>query len=202
MPAVTYAPDDHRCQVTENDRGLTIIGPADAAGLVKEISLSVEDDTLVVDHRISNAGDNPLEVAPWAITQLRLGGVALLPVRGSKPGNELQADRSLVIWPYTDLADPRLAFQKDLVRIEGRPGPALKLGSGPDPGRLQYLLDGYVFTKKIVPAQGNGYADRGAVGQVFVKDAFVELESLGRIARLEPGQSAELRESWEIVSDT
>jgi hypothetical protein len=105
----------------------------------------------------------------------------------------------LVLWPYTDLTDPRLSFLNDRVQIHGTPGPALKLGSGPDPGQLAYALDGWCFKKRIEPTAGGQFADRGAVDQVFVKDSFLELETLGPLTVLERGQSADHREIWEIA---
>jgi hypothetical protein len=195
---VTYAPDDHACEVIEAEASVRVAGPADVAGLEKSITVSLDGERLVVDHRLTNAGDEPREVAPWAITQLRLGGVAELPL-GSPNGREsLQADRSLVLWPYTNLADPRLSFRSDRVQIRGLAGPALKLGSSPDPGKLSYSLEDWCFSKRIEPVVGSRFADRGAVGQVFVKDSFLELETLGPLTLLERGQSADHREIWEI----
>ncbi|MGH8924535.1 MAG: hypothetical protein ACRDWA_07875 [Acidimicrobiia bacterium] len=199
IPAVTYSPDDHECQVTEAEDSVHIAAPVDAAGLEKSITVSLDRERLLVDHHLTNVSHELLEVAPWAITQLQLGGRAELPLRRVRNGDDLQADRSLVLWPYTDLADSRLSFASDRVRVVGEAGPALKVGSGPDPGTLSYSLDGYLFTKTPELTAVGPFADRGAVGQVFVKDAFLELETLGPIAQLEPGQSVDHREIWEIV---
>jgi hypothetical protein len=195
---VTYAPDDHACAVIEGEATVRVVGPVDGAGLEKSITVSLDGERLVVDHRLTNAGDTPLEVAPWAITQMRLGGVAELPLIGPDGRESLQADRSLVLWPYTKLTDPRLSFRSDRIQIRGSAGPALKLGSSPDPGELSYSLEDWCFSKKIERVVGGRFADRGAVGQVFVKDLFLELETLGPLTVLERGQSADHRELWEI----
>jgi hypothetical protein len=195
---VTYAPDDHACEVIEAGASVRVVGPVDVAGLEKSITVSLVGERLVVDHRLTNARDEPREVAPWAITQLRLGGVAELPLRSFNGRESLQADRCLVLWPYTNLTDPRLSFQSDRVQIRGTAGPALKLGSGPDPGKLRYSIEDWCFSKKTEPTAGGQFADRGAVGQVFVKDSFLELETLGPLTLLERGHSADHREIWEI----
>ena len=65
VPAITYASDDQPCAVTTRDDGLTIRAPIDAAGFVKEVSVSLKDDTLVVDHRLENGGPQPVAVALW-----------------------------------------------------------------------------------------------------------------------------------------
>lgn len=198
VPEVTYAPDDHPCTIDADDRVITITAPADRAGLVKEIRLTGVEDRLVVDHRIVNEGGRPLALAAWALTQFRLGGVALVPLRSVTPDG-LQADRSVVLWPYTDPTDARIAWTSDVVVVAAEAGRKVKLGVGPRPSRLGYFLDGRLFVKEI-PDQGPGpYPDRGAVGQVFVEEAFCELESVGPLTALAPGESVSHRETWAIV---
>lgn len=199
IPEVSYAPDDHACEVSTTGDSVRISAPADGAGLEKSITVTRHEEELVVDHRLTNAGSQEIGVAPWAITQLRLGGVAQLPLRSAEDRDDLQADRSLVIWPYTDLADSRLSYATDHVLVQGRPGPALKLGSGPEPGELSYSLEKWRFIKRIEPWLGGSFADRGAVCQVYVKDAFLELETLGPLALLPPGAWTEHRETWTIT---
>jgi hypothetical protein len=199
VPSITYASDDHACVVTSGADRLTITAPVDAAGLIKELRVSLESQRLVIDHQLMNAGLEPMSIAAWGITQLRLGGVALVPF-GSPPfPDEFQADRSLVLWPYTDLADPRLRWLERAAAVEAVAGPRLKIGSGPSPGRLGYLIDGHLFTKEITPAGAGVYTDRGAVGQVFVEGWFCELESVGPLSSLQPGSSISHREVWEIT---
>ena len=197
VPELTHLPDDTPCGVTFAAGRLAIHGPVDGAGFTKEVAASVTThEAVVVDHRLTWSGPGSVTVAAWAITQVPLGGVAVLPI-GGRPGGSFQADRSLVLWPYTDLSDPRLRFGAGTALVTAAPGPQLKVGSGPRPGRLGYLRDGWLFTKTVAPADDGAYADRQAVAQVFVNDAFCELESLGPLVRLEPGESVEHREVWE-----
>ena len=198
IPMITYAPDDEPCGVTTMPDGVAIIGRADRAGLVKGINMMLADGGARVDHVLTNAGSEPIEVAPWAITQLRLGGEAIIPIEGQADPNRLQANRSLVMWPYTDLTDSRVTFHSDALSVRAEAGPAFKVGTGPDPGRLGYLLDGHLFTKTVVPSNHGPYPDRGAVGQFFLGDAFCELETVGPLVTLEPGEETAHREVWEI----
>lgn len=201
IPSVTYAPDDHRCEVMASVDGLTVSAPMDAAGFEKEIRLGLDGDRLTVDHRLVWKGEtSSTQVAPWAITQLPLGGVAILPVSGTGAGSHLQPESSIVVWPYTRLDDPRIGWTAEMVRISAGAGPRLKLGSGPNPGALGYLAKGQLFVKRFDPAEPGAVTDRGAIGQVFVDDRFSELESVGALIRLEPGAEARHRESWEVVT--
>lgn len=184
-------------QVTAAGDELQITAPVDGAGLVKRLQVSPGGETLVVNHDLTNAGAETISIAPWGITQFRLGGVALVPT--GPLSDDFQADRSLVLWPYTNLADPRLSILEGAALIDAVAGRRLKLGSGPSPGRLGYLIESYLFTKQV-PSVGTGeYPDRGALGQVYVDNVFCELESIGPMSTLPPGASVSHREVWEVT---
>ncbi|HSJ83079.1 MAG TPA: hypothetical protein VLA91_04605 [Acidimicrobiia bacterium] len=197
IPAITYAPDDHPCHVSAEGGDLAVTAPADRAGLVKRIIVSSDGGRLAVDHTLANEGSEPLEVAPWAITQVPLGGTVLLPL-GAVARQGLQASHSLVLWPYTDLSDSRLTWRERALMIQATAGAPLKVGSGPTPGRLGYLFQGHLFIKDIPPATTGEYPDRGAVAQVYVNGSFGELESVGPLTALDPGASVTHRELWQI----
>lgn len=199
VPAITYASDEHPCAVTTEDDGLAIAAPVDPAGLVKKVNVSLEGERLVVEHHLTNAGLRPLTVAVWGITQFRLGGAALMPIGSGVVHDPFQADSSLVIWPYTDLTDQRLSWRRQTAIVAGTPGPAFKIGSGPDPGRIGYLFARHLFIKEVLPAGTGRYIDRGAVAQVYVENSFCELESVGPSATLDPGSSVSHREIWEVT---
>ena len=198
LPSITYAPDDEPCSVTKGADDVSIVGPVDRAGLVKKMILSGGPDGVVVDHELVNAGANTIELAPWALTQLPLGGLAIVPVSGPPDEYLLSASSSLVLWPYTDLADPRVTWDQAGLLVRAEPGPPFKVGTGPAPGRLGYMMEGHLFTKQVPPAESARYPDRGAIGQFYLGDAFCELESLGPLSVLNPGESVTHREVWEI----
>jgi hypothetical protein len=196
VPEITYAADDHECEVVP-DRTITVTAPPDLVGLVKEIETSHDDGALIVEHRLTrNGGDGP-PLAPWAITQLPLGGTAILPLKGGDTAP--QANRNLVLWPYTSTDDFRVSLRDDVITIDAGAGPPNKFGVGPTPGKLGYLRDGWLFVKEIEGADGRTVPDFGAVGQVFVGLGFCELESMGGLASLADGYQAVLRERWTVT---
>jgi hypothetical protein len=197
VPELTYAPDEVACRIDRDEQTLTITGPPDAGGLEKSMMIAPVGRSLLVVHQLANRSRGDLEVAPWAITQLRPGGTALIPL-GEPRAAGPQADRSLVLWPYTDLADDRVRWLREAVVFSARPGPNWKIGVGPDPGRLGYWLDGHLFVKSITADAGGSYPDRGAVGQVYANDLFCELESIGPIATLAPGAGTVHHETWTV----
>jgi hypothetical protein len=198
VPAITYAPDDDPCQVVEDEDTVTVVGPPDRAGLTKRLSIMAQGNEVIVDHLLTNDGAEPVEIAPWAITQLRLGGTAIVPIEGGSDPNRLQANASLVLWPYTDLTDPRVTLHQRALTVRAEAGAAFKIGTGPAPGRLGYLLDGHLFTKTVTSAEDRRYADRGAVGQFYLGDSFCELETIGALVTLAPEEETAHREVWAI----
>jgi hypothetical protein len=198
LPIITYAPDDEPCRVSRDGDTVTVEGPVDRAGLTKRMTLHERDNAVVVDHGLGNLGETPVEVAPWALSQLALGGIAIIPIWGPTDEHRLSASGSLVTWPYTDLADARAVWRQRALTVQADAGPAFKVGTGPDPGRLGYLLDGQLFSKTVQPARGGSYPDRGAVGQFYLGDLFCELETVGSLVTLQPGESVAHREVWEI----
>jgi hypothetical protein len=198
IPSVTYASDDEPCHVSQAPGSVTVSGPADGVGLAKEITVRLGGERLVVGHRLRYTGEEEIEVAPWAITQLPLGGQAILPLGGDPSPHGLTATRSLVLWPYTEITDSRLSWRENAVVVETAAGPPLKIGSGPRPVRLGYLRQGFLFIKTVPPARGEQLPDRGAVAQVYVNEVFCELESLGPLTRLGPGETVGHEESWAV----
>jgi hypothetical protein len=197
IPSITYQPDDRPCAVTEVEDGVGVEAPADGAHLVKAILLRRTLDGWVVDHIVRNASRRTITIAPWAITQLRTGGEAALPIAPSENGP--QADRSLVLWPYTDLGDPRIRFDRNEVRVDAaRNGPPLKLGAAPSDGRVAYRFGNHRFEKRMDVDPGATYPDRGAAVQVYLCDDFCELETLGPLETVPPGESLTHRERWTV----
>ena len=150
-----------------------------------------------MDHEIRNASRAPITLAPWAITQFPLGGQVIVPASTDVTGP--QADRSLVLWPYTDPGDARVHLALDDVRVDAVPGARrLKIGVAPSRGRVSYRRGGDVFEKHVVVDPSASYADLGAAIQVFVCDDFCELETLGPLREVAPDAAARHRERWTV----
>jgi hypothetical protein len=194
---ITYQPDDLPCAVDEIDDGVRVEAPADGAGLVKSIEVQRSGGGWIVDHEIRNDSGAHVTFAPWAITQLRTGGEAIMPASTDVGG--VQADRCLVLWPYTDPGDPRIRFGANDVRIDARPGGApLKLGVAPGRGHVSYRLGAETFEKRVDVEPDAVYADRGAAIQVYLAPDFCELETLGPLRTVSPGDATTHRESWTV----
>lgn len=192
-PAVTYSPDDHRCQVSGDDVGFSITAPVDSAGVGKKIWVTLDDDVIVVEQTLTTTSAR--HMAAWGITQFPLGGLALISTAGTDTAP--LPDRSLVLWPYTPIDDDRLRFREGVVEIEATGTEPLKIGMGPGPRRLGYLNLSHLFIKDVATAPAA--PDSGAVAQIYVGQGFCELEALGDRTATDETSSAVLVERWTLV---
>jgi hypothetical protein len=189
-------------RTSEVDGGVRVESNDPGQTLMKTMEVKASGSSLLVDHTLLNVSTEPIETAAWAITMIRLGGAVLIPVP-AKGLDEvgLQASFSLVTWPYTDPGDPRLTFDKSGARVSVEEGPTFKVGVSSLLGRVEYFLGDLRFTKTIEPYDPRErYADLGADIQVFVGSGFCEIETLGPLRNLEPGESVSHREMWEAGS--
>ena len=201
VPASTYQPDDLPVEITATDDGLTVRGEADRDGVVKTFSVSQRGSYTIVDHQLENRGARAVQLAPWAITQLAPGGVAVLP----EPLDLVDPDgvlpnRRLVIWPYTDLASAEVEFAIDCVLVHATDNEAkTKIGIPNTRGWLAYVLGDELFVKwSALHDDDAQYSDFGASAQCYRDERFIELETLGPLVVLDPGLSVAHREVWQL----
>jgi hypothetical protein len=191
-------PEDNVMVVNEKDR-VTLRNNVDASGLQKEISFCLDENRVLLTHRITWHGSEPIELAPWTITQLPLGGVAILPQSGLTAGS--MPTRSFALWPYATINDPRLELHDDLVLVHGSADQRYFKGGSYNPfGWAAYMLDKALFIKRFPVSDFRALPDMGSNVEAFVWDAYLELETLGGLALLKPGASVTFEETWEILS--
>lgn len=188
-------PEDQLTVVTEQER-VMLRGGVDAAGLEKDISFRLDRNRVALAHRVTWHGQEPIELAPWGITQMRLGGTAILPLATS---GGLQPNRNLVFWPYSQVNDPRLTLHDDLILLHGRASAlAFKIGNYNPHGWIACMWENVLFVKRFSVESAHKYPDLGCNVEAYVRDVCLELESLGPLTRLQPGESVTHEETWEV----
>ena len=131
---------------------------------------------------------------------MRLGGVAVFPqTQGNLNDAGLLPNRNLVLWPYTQLADPRLSLNDDYHFIKADAlTPPVKIGYMNRHGWLGYLVGGVFFVKHIEAQPSLPHPDYGCNTESYCNDRFIEIETVGPLTHLEPGQAATHVERWEL----
>jgi hypothetical protein len=198
----SYIPDDD-ISVTDLSDGVILEGKTEpGAGIRKriEIRLSADKPSVTVTHTLINDGLWPVELAPWAISQFRLGGTVILPMPvGNADPAGLLHNRQLSIWPYTRMNDPRVKWDDNFILFKADAMlPPFKIGYFNSPGWLAYWIDGVLFRKTFDAHVGLPYPDNNCNAEMYCNHQFVELESLGSLELLKPGASATHIETWDI----
>lgn len=192
-------PEDSISIVDENDK-VVLRSLVDAAGLEKEMSFRLDENRVHLTHRVTWHGDQPIKFAPWAITQLRLGGIAILPLSVSKG---LEPNRNLIFWPYAQINDERFELLDDMILLRGQAAEqAFKIGNFNKHGWIACMVDKVLFVKKFSVSDPQSCTDLGCNVEAYVKDMCLELETLGTLAVLNPNESVTHEETWEVITDT
>ena len=130
------------------------------------------------------------------------GGTAIhgFPLRGDHP-HDWEPTTPLTMWPYTNLTDSRLRLlQKYLVlRQDPKNTGSEKLGSYSHDVWGAYLLNGDLFVKQAhAEAAPAAYPDFGCNFEVFTGADYLELETLGTLRKVAPGEVAAHTEHWSL----
>ena len=203
-PIATWAPDNVPVEIQVTPTGLIAREPVEPLTKLQkeiEVSMAASGTSVKVSHRIINHSLFPLEFAPWALTMMAQGGVAIsgFPPRGKHPIN-LEATNPLVMWAYTNLADPRWKFTKKYLTLRQDPNnsEAEKLGMFNPDTWAAYLLHEEAFIKRTKADVSKTYPDFGCSFETFTNNDFLEVETLGPLTKLSPGKIVEHVEHWAL----
>jgi len=206
-PRFTYRPDDDPVGVSEIADGVRLTTRPDAVSKIhREIEIRVAGpEHFAFDYRVVNHADRSQRLAAWAITMLRPQGRAFLPLLTEPfdPGG-FQGQRNIVLWSYSRNDDPRYVLHDHAIEVRSSvlaDGPLdvpFKVGTSMRRGWAAHYRDGLLFVKYAGHDEAHEYADMGASGQVYSHGDFTELETLGPLTDLRPGDAAEHHEDWAI----
>ena len=163
------------------------------------LTLAASGPALTLDHRVTNRSPEPVSLAPWALTVMQPGGVEVIPQPplGEHP-RDLLPNRRMVVWPYTALDDPRWKFGTRFFTLRQTAGSlSTKIGLAHAEGWAGYLHGKTFFFKTVTPPRvGESYPDDGCNFETYSNHEMLEIETLGPLVTLAPGESATHRECW------
>jgi hypothetical protein len=196
---ITYALDNGPVEARALDSSIAVV---QRAPLEKEIILTLCDDgTVEVLHKIRNQGEEPVQLSPWAISVMAQGGVgiAAFPGRGAH-ADHLLPTNPLVMWAYTDFSDKRWEFTEQYLMLRqntaiSRPQ---KAGLFNQNTFAAYLLGKELFVKQCRATREAQYPDFNSSFEIFTNNDFLELETLGPLVQLNPGDATTHTESWSL----
>jgi hypothetical protein len=203
-PVATWIPDNVPIEIIPTPTGLVARAPVEPLTMLQkeiEVSMAPSGTEVTVWHRITNHSLFSVEFAPWVLTMMAPGGTAItgFPPRGRHPIN-LEATNPLVMWAYTNLADKRWTFTKRYLALHQDPNnsEAQKLGTFNRDTWAVYLLNGEAFVKRATADPAKTYTDFGCSFETFTNNEFLEIETLGPLTKVSPGQTVTQVEHWSL----
>ncbi|HXY52698.1 MAG TPA: hypothetical protein VEI01_24855 [Terriglobales bacterium] len=210
----TYYPDNSAGAVAQHGNATRFTAPPEdsppGTHLQKEleIELAATGSKVRITHRIRNHDTRSTRLAPWSPTMMRSAGRVILPL---SPRVAMDKDHYLpvgvfAIWSYTDFADPRWVFGTSFIQLRQASSPTGRfkeqMGGIFNPaGWGAYYRKGSLFIKRADVIIGAPHPDFGCNFEVFTNSEFIELETLGALVELHPGETVEHTEEWWLFAD-
>jgi hypothetical protein len=200
----TYPPDNSPVKVRVEGGVLIATQPVEKeTGIEKqlEIRLAPRGADVTIIHRLVNRSLMPLEYAAWALSMMAPGGrgVSGFPPRGTHP-EMLAPTNPLVMWAFSDLSDPRWTWLKKYFVLRQDPNNATptKIGHFNPHTFGAYFLNGELFVKQYDADPSKTYPDFGCSYETFTNADFLELETMGPLAKVAAGATLEHVERWTL----
>ena len=200
----TYYPDNVPVDHSWDGRTLKITQPLEeTTGIQKEIEFTLDADSNQVQlvHRLINRNLWAVKLAPWALTVMAQGGRAILPQEEYRSHPEyLLPARPLTLWHYTDMQDPRWIWGTKYIQLRQNPDAETKqkIGIRNSLGWAAYYLNGDLFLKRYQLEPDANYPDFGCNTEVYTDGDILEVETLGPLASIQPGDAVEHTEQWSL----
>ena len=209
----TYFPDNVPVSVSQHDGEVCFLAPPEmnppGIGLQKEmrIRLDASGSHVTITHLITNHAVKCAHVAPWTPTMMRAGGRGILPLRpkAAMDNQHLQPVGVLGLWSYTDFSDPRWTFGREFIQLRQDSKPLGRfqeqmIGIYNPAGWVAYFREETLFVKRAQVVENAQYPDFGCNLEVFTNPDFLEVETLGPLCELQPGQSVSHIEQWWLLN--
>jgi hypothetical protein len=178
-------------------RGLRLTGaPSLDMGLlfVRELEMDPRTGVLTVRQRMRNIGTRPVEWSIWDVTQIPAPAWVCFPANPHSPHrngilplgagqNQWKNEGGLIITEYQGVSG--------------------KIGAD-SPAGWMVGVAGDLATIKRFPKRraGASYPDQGSTVEVYTSDKtlpYIEMEVLGPLVRLEPGEETSYSETWALA---
>ncbi len=198
----TYYPDNDPCTYTVNGNVITVTPPAQKASQVAErLVLTVPESgtSVVVRAEATNLADHPQTFGVWQISVMCPNGLAVVPQTLRDTG--LLHNRRMSLWPYCEMNDARVYWGKTLFTLRQDPSAdrPFKVGTSNERGFAAYLCHNAMFVKRMPFYADVPYPDDGCNFETYTNPQILELESLGKLAPVAPGDTVSSEEIWSLT---
>ena len=200
----TYIPDNGPVTVERQGEWVSAFrGVESTTEIQKEVRLRLHPGAARVSlvHRLTNRGPWPVQLAPWALTVLPAGSRSIIPMppRGPHP-KFLVPTNTLTLWAFTELGDPRWRLGTKYIVLSQDSGAKApqKIGAWVPAGWIAGWRDGHLFVVRTRFDPKAAYPDMGSSMETYTDKNMLEVETLGPLVLLGPGETVEHIEEWSL----
>ncbi len=199
----TYIPHNLPIEYEILDNGVTVSVDVEKIGIRNVIKATMDDSgNMEIAHYCTNISQWDMEFAPWCVTVFNHGGLEVFPT--SKKNTGFLSNRTIQMWPYSDVKDKRFDMDNKYIYMTTSPegdeknSNAFKIGINNEDGYAMYFNNGNLFVKRFEYEDGEIYPDNGCNFESYTNFKIIEIESLGPITFLQPGETVEYVEKWNL----
>ena len=195
----SYYPDDAPVSYTLKEDGVLIVQETESPlGIQKTLEITFRPDgTVYLVHNFYNRNDHPIRGASWGVNSL--DGCGDITIDFGVTGGGYAPRRVVSLWGETNLGDPRLTLEKNRILARHMPiDPYFKIGVYSPAGTATLESKGQRLTIGFDTPDIDALPDRGCNFELFLHRKFLEMETLGVVTDIAPGESASHWETWKL----
>ena len=195
----TYLPDNSKVEAIFDGGTLTLTPAKTIFDKQFELVITMDDNNSVtIENKITNCSDKPVKFAPWSVTGLAAGGTEIIPLCREDKG--FLPNRTMSLWSYSNIKDERfiLTDKYALLRQDPKEKKAFKAGFNVTGKQIVYVNGRKIFRMTFDGYKIMEYPDFCCNFETYTNDLFLECELLGELRNYQPGETASLKEKWEL----
>lgn len=196
----SYHPDDDPISYTLLENGVLLEQQTDPImGIKKFLQITFQNGDVHLEHRFQNMTDHAITAASWGINTLDGGGEAWVSFPRTEKGDYVPK-RVISLWGQTSMADPRLQWEADALRVQHQSIPGyFKIGLFNADGYAHFKNKGQFLTLNFNQHYLKLLPDLGCNFEIYMCPKFMELETLGTTETMGPGEIIGHWESWQLI---
>ncbi len=197
----TYYPDDYAVSCAITEKGAVLKAPVQEwthMQYTTEIEME-ENGSVKLKHYVTNKGAWAAKIAPWTVTVMQTGGLAVIPQNERKTG--FFPNKWVCFWDYTPMNDDRLYLGERYAALTQKTDceKAAKVGFLNEHGYMVYFVNGNAFVKKFGFEKNAEYPDNGCNCESYTCDGYTEMECLSPFVILDSNETTVHEEEWSLV---
>ena len=200
----SYYPDSEPVAWQEISNGVILTPPPQRFTQLQmemEVTMSDTEDSIKVTHRVTNQNAYAVEFAPWALSVMTQGGLEIVPQPKRQTG--LLGNRVIALWPYSDMNDKRIYWGTDYITLQQikEIEQPIKFGINNEDGWAAYFANNDLFIKTFQHDLNADYPDGGMSYETYTCPLMLEMESIGELKKVQPGETVSHDEVWYLFKD-